>query len=130
MTAEELNSVLFSNLVMQEANIALMLLGKVPHPETGEAIKDLDSAKLFIDRLEMLLVKTNGNLNPEEQALLNQTLMTVRFAFVEEARKPSAAAASEMPKAESSGGPASPNPAARPDAASEEESKKKFVKRY
>ena len=90
LNQEELHSALFSNLVLQEGNMALMLLGKVPHPETGETVKDLDSAKLFIDQLEMLAAKTKGNLNPDEQSLLNQTLTAVRMAYVEEA-KPSSA---------------------------------------
>ena len=46
---EEIMSALFANMVVQQTNMALMLLGKVPHPETGEIIQDLETAKMFID---------------------------------------------------------------------------------
>ena len=69
---EEMHSALFAYLVMQQANMAMMLLGKTPHPETGQTVQDLESAKLFIDQLEMLEAKTKGNLNAEESKLLKQ----------------------------------------------------------
>jgi len=40
--------------------MALMLLGKLPHPETGETIREIDSARMFIDQLEMLALKTGA----------------------------------------------------------------------
>src|SRR5437899_5548996 len=73
---------------MQQSNLALMFLGKVPHPDRGETVRDLDSAQLFIDQLEMLETKTKGNLNSHESALLKQTLMTLRLAFVEAVNAP------------------------------------------
>src|SRR5215831_127203 len=74
---------LFAQLVMQQANMALMLLGKVAHPETGQIVKDMDAARFFIDQLEMLEAKTKGNLTREETALLKQSLMSLRLAFVD-----------------------------------------------
>src|SRR5579859_1515099 len=97
---EEMHSALFAQLVMQQSNLAMMLLGKVAHPETGKAVKDLDAAQLFIDQLEMLEAKTKGNLTKEEAALLKQNLMTLRLNFVE---------AVEAPE----GQPASPSQAAK-----------------
>src|SRR3989442_1529449 len=81
-TSEEMNSALFAHLVMQQSNMALMLMGKASHPE-GKAVRDIEAAKLFIDLLEMLEAKTKGNLSKEESALLKQTLMTLRLSFVE-----------------------------------------------
>src|SRR6266851_7535054 len=86
---EEIMSALFAHLVMQQTNMALMLLGKVAHPETGQVVKDVEAARLFIDQLEMLETKTKGNLNKEETALLKQSLMTLRLAFVQEVESPS-----------------------------------------
>src|SRR5688500_2049589 len=80
---EEIMSALFANLVIQQTNMAMMMMGKMAHPETGQAYKDLESAKLFIDQLEMLEFKTKGNLEKREQHLLNQSLTAVRLAFVE-----------------------------------------------
>jgi hypothetical protein len=56
----EMQSALFAQLVLQQTNLALMLLGKTPNPHTGETMRDLDAAQLFIDQLEMLETKTPG----------------------------------------------------------------------
>src|SRR5215468_11761667 len=82
---EAMFSALFAQLVMQQANMAMMLLGKMAHPETGKVMKDIEAARLFIDQLEMLEVKTKGNLSKEESSLLKQSLMSLRMAFVEAA---------------------------------------------
>jgi hypothetical protein len=76
-------SALFGHLVLQQANMAMMLLGKVAHPETGKTMQDLEAARLFIDLLEMLEAKTKGNLSKEESGLLKQSLMNLRLSFVE-----------------------------------------------
>jgi hypothetical protein len=123
---EEIISALFANMVMQQANMALMFLGKVPNPQTGEHVKDLDMAQLFIDHLEMLEEKTKGNLNKQEEAVLKQSLMAARMAFVEagaEAPTPGPATDTPPPPAE-----AQPKPAAEADA--EAEARKKFSKKY
>src|SRR3954465_12105619 len=86
-TPEEIMSALFANLVIKNTNMALMFLGKVPHPQTGQPIKDLESAQMFMDQLEMLAYKTRGNPDQEEKQLLKQSLVSLRIAFVEELRK-------------------------------------------
>lgn len=74
---------LFKQLVMQQTNMALMFLGKIPHPETEEILDDPESAKLYVDQLEMLETKTKGNLNEEEAKLLEKGLAAAREALVE-----------------------------------------------
>ena len=71
---EEMRSALFAQMVMQQSSMAMMLLGKTAHPETGQIVRDLEAARLFIDQLEMLEFKTKGNLTPEEAALLEAEL--------------------------------------------------------
>src|SRR5947208_6832 len=88
LSREEFMSALFANMVFQNTNMTLMMLGRVPHPESGERITDLDAARMFIDQLEMLAVKTKGNLTKEEDRLLQQSLTHVRLAFVEVVEKP------------------------------------------
>ena len=87
-------SSLFVGMVVQQTNMALMLLGRMPHPETGQTMQDIESAKLFIDQLEMLEGKTRGNLDKQEDKLLKQSLTALRLAFVEavesQARQPQA----------------------------------------
>src|ERR1700760_528024 len=80
---EELMSAMFANMVIQQANMAMMLLGKVAHPETGQFMQDFEAARMFIDQLEMLEVKTKGNLSKQEDGLLKQALGALRMAFVE-----------------------------------------------
>ncbi len=115
-------SALFAQLVMQQANLAMMLLGKVPNPESGQTVKDIEAARLFIDELEMLEAKTKGNLTKEESALLKQTLMSMRLAFVEAVEKP------ETPKPQPA--PAANAPPPEQPAPAAEESHKKFTKKY
>ena len=133
-TRDEMMSALFAHLVMQQSNMAMMLMGKAPHPETGKPVRDLESAKLFIDLLEMLEAKTKGNLTKEEQSLLKQTLMAVRLGFVEavetspaqpEAKPPLAPATETGKSAEAEKGPSLEGAAPAP-----EESHKKFTKKY
>ena len=85
---EQILAAIFAQMVLQQANMAMMLLGKVAHPESGKVVKDLDAARLFIDELEMLEVKTKGNLNKHEAALLKQSLMALQMAFVEAVESP------------------------------------------
>ena len=120
----EEHSALFAHLVMQQSNMAVMLLGKTPHPETGQVVQDLEAAKLFIDQLEMLEVKTRGNLSKQEASLLKQSLMSLRLAFVEAVE--SAPAPSSPPASPQT----PPAQTAAPSPAPEEESRKKFSKKY
>jgi len=126
ISREEMMSALFAQLVVQQSNMAMLLMGQVPHPQTGQTVRDIEAARLFIDQLEMLEAKTNGNLTKDEEQLLKQSLMSLRMAFVQsvespapEAKKVESSAAKEEPKIDS---------AAQPPA--DDESKKKFTKKY
>jgi uncharacterized protein DUF1844 len=133
---EEIMSAQFANMIVQQTNLAMMLLGKVPHPETGQHLRELDGAKMFIDQLEMLEVKTRGNLEKQEEALLKQSLMMLRLAFVEAVNAPADQTASATdkqattPTAEPPSTTAPTPPLSASQAAGEEESRKKFTKKY
>ena len=124
LNREELQSVLFAEMVMQQTNMALIFLGKTPHPQTGKTIQDLNTARLFIDQLEMLEAKTKGNLTKDEEALLKKSLGHLRLSFVEVANQKGQEApkAAEAPKTE----------AAQPETgtAEEDEPRKRFTKKY
>jgi len=75
---------LVSSLSMQ----ALMALGEIPHPETGQPELHPEEAKSLIDILGMLEEKTRGNLTPEETRLLGDTLYQLRLRFVEKTQSP------------------------------------------
>jgi Domain of unknown function (DUF1844) len=131
---DQMMSAMFASMVMQNTNMALIFLGAAPNPQTGKTEQDLEHARYFIDQLEMLAVKTKGNLDKQEDALLKQSLTHLRLAFVE-AVKPAAA-----PSAPASAMPASPpadeqeTPVVEPVLPGENtpaaESRKKFSKTY
>jgi hypothetical protein len=127
LTGEQRSSALFAQLVMQQANMALMLLGKIAHPQSGEVTKDTDAARFFIDQLEMLQAKTKGNLSKDENELLKQALMNLHLAFVEAVESPATAPASQPAAAPSGPEPALATPGTT---ASEDEHRKKFTKKY
>ncbi len=128
-TPEQMASALFAQMILQQANMALMLLGKIANPQTGEMMRDIEAAQYFISQLEMLEIKTKGNLSKDEENLLKQSLLTLRMTYVEVTQSP------EPPKAEA-GKPVEPaKPAeekkpAEPAAPSGHESEKKFTKKY
>ena len=117
---DEQQAALFAQLVLQQANLAFMLMGQTAHPESGQMVKDIEAARHFIDTLEMLEAKTQGNLSKEESALLKQSLMNLRLAFVQAVEAPAPAPAAAQPQS-------GPQPATPPP---EEEHKKKFTKKY
>lgn len=123
----EMQSAMFAQLVLQQSNMAMMLLGKIAHPETGETVRDVEAAKFFIDQLEMLEAKTKGNLTKEEDALLKQTLMTLHMTFVETVQSPEQPAV-EPEKLESPSKPPETTEAKSPEPA--DESPKRFSKKY
>ena len=122
----EMMSALFAQLVIQQSNMAMLLMGKVPHPQTGETVRDIEASRLFIDQLEMLEAKTKGNLSKDEEHLLRQSLMSLRMAFVEAVESPEA----ETRKPEAVPAPAENKIEAGAAPAADDESKKKFTKKY
>lgn len=134
-TPAEMRSALFAHLVMQQSSMAMMLLGKTAHPETGKIVRDLEGAKFFIDQLEMLEFKTKGNLNQEEAALLKQSLMSLRMAFVESVDSPPPVGESRSEPGTPLAGACQASEPDKPAAASAtapdpDEHRKKFTKKY
>lgn len=131
MSPGEKTTVLFMQMVFQLSSLATLLLGKVPHPETGETRRDLEAAQLVIDQLDMLAAKTKGNLTREEETMLRQTLMDLQLAYVEAVNHPQAEpkeGGEESPTA----APAESSPTAASDAVADDsaDSKKRFTKKY
>jgi hypothetical protein len=87
-TREQMMSAMFAHMVMQHTNMALIFLGHMPNPQTGQTSQDLEHARYFIDQLEMLEIKTKGNLDKQEETVLKQALTNLRLAFVEAVNHP------------------------------------------
>lgn len=77
----------FSTFVLSLSTSALVHMGRVPDPHTGQpAEKNLAAARETIDLLDLLQVKTAGNLDAEEARLLESLLYELRMQFVEAGR--------------------------------------------
>ena len=73
----------FAMLVQSIAITALHHLGVVAAPGTAAAERDLPLARQNIEILEVLEVKTRGNLDAGEAHLLSSLLYEVRMHYVE-----------------------------------------------
>ena len=84
VAAAELPKVDFSNFVLSLAATAMMQLGMVPDPESGKiAEPNLLLGRHTIDTLDLLREKTRGNLEEDEEKLLDSMIYELRLRFVE-----------------------------------------------
>ncbi|MBK7702992.1 MAG: DUF1844 domain-containing protein [bacterium] len=78
------------SLMMLALNLqtgALVQLGKIADPQSGQMRRDLEGARLSIDLLDMLKAKTKGNAHPEVAALLSRAAMDLKLNFMDELKK-------------------------------------------
>ena len=73
----------FDLLVMTHASQAMLAMGFMPDPTTGEMVKNLKLAGHHVDMLGILEEKTKGNLTEAEAAMLENSLHQLRMAFVQ-----------------------------------------------
>ncbi|MFZ4116010.1 MAG: DUF1844 domain-containing protein [Chthoniobacterales bacterium] len=117
----------FIEFIMMQAQQAMLFLGRLPHPSTGETVVNLEAARMFIDYLETLHEKTRGNLSADEEKILSSILSELQITFVQASHDDSA-----NKKTDSEVTPSlspSDSPSVEPTA-SEEEKKKRFSKTY
>ena len=72
----------FSILTMSIASTALMAMGLAPDHDNKTEI-DKNMARFNIDLLIMLRNKTKGQLNSEEETLLNHIIQDLQLKFVQ-----------------------------------------------
>ena len=72
----------FSAFIVSLGTQALMQLGEIPPPDGMKLEKDVKAAKNYIDIVEILKIKSQGNLDAAEAQLLEQVLYSLRMAFV------------------------------------------------
>lgn len=77
----------FGTFLMSLSTEALVHLGEMADPASGQPQRDLAMAQQLIDILGMLRDKTRGNLDQDEQALLDAILFDLRMKYVEIARR-------------------------------------------
>jgi hypothetical protein len=135
----------FVQFVMVQAQNILYVLGRIPTPEGDRIPPNLQAAKMMIDHLELIRIKTEGNLSPQETKIITEALQQVQLAFVEASggtpvgmmpdRGPqvdmSALEEEEMISEEtSSPAPAKATPSPVPTVTAEADEKKKYFKSY
>ena len=86
-TGAEMGEINFGAFLMSLSTEALVHLGEVADPSSGQQQRDLAMAQQLIDILGMLREKTRGNLDHDEQALLDAILFDLRMKYVEIARR-------------------------------------------
>ena len=135
----------FVQFVMVQAQNILYVLGRIPTPEGDRIPPNLQAAKMMIDHLELIRIKTEGNLSPQETKIITEALQQVQLAFVEASggtpvgmmpdRGPqvdmSALEEEEMISEETPNpAPAKATPSPAPTVTAEADEKKKYFKSY
>ena len=72
----------FSTFIMSLTSSAFYHLGDIADPETGKTETNLPAVNQTIDMLTMLREKTKGNLNEEENKLLEQLIYELQMKYV------------------------------------------------
>jgi hypothetical protein len=76
----------FSFFITTLAVQASIALGAMPNPVTQKLEVNLSQAKLIIDTLGVLKEKTQGNLNSEEDRLLENMLYELRMQYLSQTK--------------------------------------------
>ena len=69
----EMHKALFSSLVMMLSSSAMQQLGKLVNPMTNKTEVNLEAAQMTIDMLDMLRERTKGNLDKDEDKMMNES---------------------------------------------------------
>lgn len=90
---QEIPEASFETLISTIVTQAVMSMGMVADPRTGQPMLDLELARHHIDTLSVLETKTEGNLSDEESSLLGSSLYELRARYVQlaSAMRPGAA---------------------------------------
>ncbi|MCX6112753.1 MAG: DUF1844 domain-containing protein [Proteobacteria bacterium] len=72
----------FATFLMSLASAAYCSLGIVPNPITKKTEKNLVLAKQQINLLELIKEKTKGNLNKDEEQLMESILYQLHMTYV------------------------------------------------
>jgi hypothetical protein len=79
--------VTFTTFMVGLSTQALAALGEISDPVSGALNKDLQAAQQLIDIIGMLREKTRGNLDRDEDGLIEAILFDLRMKYVELARQ-------------------------------------------
>ncbi|WP_083756476.1 DUF1844 domain-containing protein [Syntrophus aciditrophicus] len=74
----------FLNFVLSLSTTVMFHFGDFPDPVTREIKKNIPAAKQTIDILSMLKDKTKGNLDDQENSVLEEILYELKMRYVKE----------------------------------------------
>lgn len=77
----------FLNYVTSLGFQAMIFMGEIPNPVTNAVESNLTQAKFLIDTLAMLKEKTAGNLNAQENDLLESSIYELQMKYVQIVQK-------------------------------------------
>ncbi len=77
-------------LVMNLQGSAMVQLGKLADPASGEMARSLDGARYVIDVLEMLQAKCRTETHPEIVTMLDRVVMELQLNYTDEVKKDAA----------------------------------------
>jgi Domain of unknown function (DUF1844) len=80
---EAIPAITFPTFLLSLHHSAIIHLGVVPDPVSGEQKVSFEIARQNIDLLEILNEKTKGNLDQEEEKLLENILYELRMAYID-----------------------------------------------
>jgi hypothetical protein len=90
---------LFDQLISSLVHTTWVSLGKIKNPMTDKIEKDIVSASINIDMIDMLYKRMDGNLSDAEDEYLSQVLSELKMNYIHEK--------SQIPETESEGQEAS-----------------------
>jgi len=76
----------FSFFVSTLAMQISIFLGEIPNPVNNQKEENLPQAKFIIDTLDMLKIKTKGNLTQEEENLIENILYNLKILYLEKTK--------------------------------------------
>lgn len=91
------NALTFSMFLQSLAQQALMQMGLIPWPH-GQRELALDQARDTIDIVELLKAKSKGNLDAQEQQLMDTVVYELKMSFVEVQNAIARSRGAQMPK--------------------------------
>ncbi len=75
-------SMIFFDLLVLLRELVRSQLGLIADPKSGEIHTDIASARRLVDMIVILKEKTEGNLNEQEQQVVNNLISELRMACV------------------------------------------------
>ena len=85
-TVTGLPEITFSSFILSLSSSALFHFGEIADPLTNKKQKNIELAKQTIDILGLLEKKTAGNLEKDEDVLLENLLYDLRMRYVNETK--------------------------------------------